>query len=91
MDTLRQFEEFLKLTQNMEDIPIKDVTSGLINDFEHFLRMKKSCANNAAVRYIRCVKNVMQYERAHKWITHDPFIGKKVSAYIHRASVSDRE
>ena len=35
-------EEFLRLTQNMEDIPIKDVTSGLIDDFEHFLRMKKS-------------------------------------------------
>ncbi len=70
-------EEFLKLTQNMEDMPIKDVTSGIIDDFEHFLRMKKGCANNAAVRYVRCVKNVMQYALAHKWISHDPFIGKK--------------
>lgn len=70
-------EEFLKLTQNTEDIPIKDVTSGIIDDFEHFLRMRKGCANNAAVRYVRCVKNVMQYALAHKWIEHDPFIGKK--------------
>lgn len=69
--------EFLKLTQNVEDIPVKDVTSGIIDDFEHFLRMRKGCANNAAVRYVRCVKNVMQYALAHKWITHDPFIGKK--------------
>lgn len=70
-------EEFLSLTQNMEDIPIRDVTSGTIDDFEHFLRMRKGCANNAAVRYVRCVKNVMQYALAHKWISHDPFIGKK--------------
>lgn len=69
--------EFLKLTQNVEDIPIGDVTSGTIDDFEHFLRMRKGCANNAAVRYVRCVKNVMQYALAHKWISHDPFIGKK--------------
>lgn len=69
--------EFLNLTQNVEDIPIRDVTSGTIDDFEHFLRMRKGCANNAAVRYVRCVKNVMRYALAHKWITHDPFIGKK--------------
>ncbi|WP_353050634.1 phage integrase SAM-like domain-containing protein [Bacteroides acidifaciens] len=42
-------------------MPIKEVTSGMLDDFEHFLRMKKSCANNAAVRYLRCVKNVLQY------------------------------
>lgn len=69
--------EFLNLTQNVEDIPIRDVTSGTIDDFEHFLRMRKGCANNAAVRYVRCVKNAMRYALAHKWITHDPFIGKK--------------
>lgn len=69
--------EFFKLTQKVDDIPITDVTSGIIDDFEHFLRMRKGCANNAAVRYVRCVKNVMQYALAHKWIDHDPFIGKK--------------
>lgn len=70
-------EEFLKLQLNVSDVPIKEVTSGMLDDFEHYLRMKKACANNAAVRYLRCVKNVMQYALAHKWITHDPFIGKK--------------
>lgn len=70
-------EEFFKANLNTPDIPIKDVTSGILDDFQHFLRMKKACANNAAVRYLRCVKNVMQYALAHKWIDHDPFIGKK--------------
>ena len=54
-------EEFFKTNLNTPDIPIKDVTSGILDDFQHFLRMKKACANNAAVRYLRCVKNVMQY------------------------------
>jgi hypothetical protein len=39
----------------------------MLDDFEHFLRMKKSCANNAAVRYLRCVKNVLQYAWREVW------------------------
>lgn len=67
-------EDFFQLHYNAPDLPIKEVTSGMLDDFEHFLRMKKGCANNAAVRYLRCVKNVLQYALAHKWITHDPFM-----------------
>lgn len=70
-------EEFFRSSLKTPDIPIKEVTSGILDDFQHYLRMKKDCANNAAVRYLRCVKNVMQYALAHKWIIHDPFVGKK--------------
>ncbi len=85
-------EEFLKLNLNAPDIPIKEVTSGILDDFEHFLRMKKACANNAAVRYLRCVKNVLQYALAHKWITHDPFIGKKYQrTYSKREFLTEQE
>lgn len=84
--------EFFKMTQNVDDIPIKEVTSGIIDDFEHFLRMRKGCANNAAVRYVRCVKNVMQYALAHKWLTHDPFIGKKYQrTHTERQSLTEKE
>lgn len=85
-------EEFLKLNLNVSDIPIKEVTSGILDDFEHFLRMKKACANNAAVRYLRCVKNVLQYALAHEWITHDPFIGKKYQrTYSKREFLTEQE
>lgn len=85
-------EEFFKLNHNAPDIPIKEVTSGTLDDFQHFLRMKKSCENNAAVRYLRCVKNVMQYALAHKWITHDPFLGKKYQrTYKQREFLTETE
>lgn len=70
-------EDFFQATMNVEDIPLKDVTSGMLDDFQHYLRTRKDCANNAAVRYLRCVKNTIQYALAHKWITDDPFFGKK--------------
>lgn len=85
-------EEFLKLHYKVADIPLKEVTSGMLDDFEHFLRIKKSCANNAAVRYLRCVKNVLQYALAHKWITDDPFFGKKYQrTYAERQFLTEKE
>ena len=79
-------EEFLELTQNTKDIPIKEVSRGFIQDFEHFLRMTKQTANNTTVRYLRYLKNVMQYAMAHKWVSEDPFVGKRF-----KRTVAERE
>lgn len=85
-------EDFFKFTMDVDDIPVKDVTSGMLDDFEHFLRVSKNCANNAAVRYLRCVKNTIQYALAHKWITEDPFIGKKYQrTYAEREFLTEPE
>lgn len=70
-------EEFLTLNRGEKDIPVKDVTAGFVQDFEHFLRMSKECANNTTVRYLRYLKNVIQYAIANKWISDDPFAGKR--------------
>lgn len=85
-------EDFFKITMNVDDVPVRDVTSGMLDDFEHFLRMSKGCANNAAVRYLRCVKNTIQYAMAHKWITEDPFLGKKYQrTYAEREFLTETE
>ena len=70
-------EEFLLGKENVNDIPMKKLTSGMVDDFEHFLRVRKKCANNAAVKYIRYLKNVVRVGIANKWIDDDPFIGKR--------------
>lgn len=69
--------EFFRLTMNVDDIPLRDVTPGMIDDFEHFLRISKNCATNTSVKYLRYLKNTIQYAIAHKWITDDPFIGRR--------------
>lgn len=85
-------EDFFKTNMDVDDVPVRDVTSGMLDDFEHFLRVSKGCANNAAVRYLRCVKNTIQYALAHKWITDDPFIGKKYQrTYAERQFLTEPE
>lgn len=85
-------EDFFKVKMDVNDVPVRDVTSGMLDDFEHYLRMSKACANNAAVRYLRCVKNTIQYALAHKWITEDPFVGKKYQrTYAERQFLTEPE
>lgn len=79
-------EEFMQLTKDAKDIPIKEVSRGFIQDFEHFLRMMKQTANNTTVRYLRYLKNVLQYAMAHKWVSEDPFVGKRF-----KRTVAERE
>ncbi len=74
---VKYLEEFLIDNQDVKDIPMKKLTSGMVDDFEHFLRIKKGCANNAAVRYIRYLKSVVRAGIANKWIEDDPFVGKR--------------
>ena len=82
----KYLSEFLMMKENMSDIPMKNLTSGMVDDFEHFLRVRKMCANNAAVKYIRYLKNVVRVGIANKWIDDDPFIGKRYTR-----TKSDRE
>lgn len=74
---VKYLEEFLLLNQSTKDIPMKKLTSGMVDDFEHFLRVTKQCANNAAVKYLRYLKKVVRVGLANKWIEDDPFLDKR--------------
>lgn len=71
--------EFIKKREGRDDIPIKKLTSGMIDDFEHFLRVSKGNSNNTAIRYVRYLKKVTRVALANKWLDEDPFIDKHYS------------
>lgn len=73
----KYLSEFLQQREGRPDIPIKKLTSGMIDDFEHFLRVNKRNGNNAAVKYIRYLKKVTRVAMANKWLEDDPFINKR--------------
>lgn len=47
---VKYLSEFLMKREGVPDIPIKKLTGGMIDDFEHFLRVTKENGNNAAVK-----------------------------------------
>lgn len=74
------------------DIPIKKLTGGMIDDFEHFLRVTKENGNNAAVKYLRYLKKVTRVAIANKWLEDDPFIEKRYTrTEAHREAVNEAE
>lgn len=73
----KYLSEFLYKREGTPDIPIKKLTGGMVDDFEHFLRVTKENGNNAAVKYIRYLKKVTRIAIANKWMDEDPFINKR--------------
>lgn len=78
--------------EGVPDIPIKKLTGGMIDDFEHFLRVTKENGNNAAVKYLRYLKKVTRVAIANKWLEDDPFIEKRYTrTEAHREAVNEAE
>ena len=83
---------FLAHREGVPDIPIKKLTSGMIDDFEHFLRVNKENGNNAAVKYIRYLKKVTRVAIANKWLSEDPFIDKRYTRTVaNREALTEKE
>ena len=72
-------KEYLKSHKKVEDIPLRDVTLPLIDDFELWLRTVKECGHNCAIRYISTIRKIFRDAVNYKWIDRDPFYGKTYS------------
>ena len=49
----------------------------MVRDFELFLKTKKRVAQNTMIRYMKCLKKVVNLSLANGWMTVNPFAGIK--------------
>ncbi len=73
--TVTYLEEFLQAKYNLNNIPIKNVTNSFVLEFEHYVKITKNCAQNAAIKYLKNLKKVTRLALANKWLDEDPFYG----------------
>ena len=71
--TVRYLEEMLQSQYNLKDIPLKELNHEFVLNFEHFVKVQKSCAQNAAVKYLKNLKKITRLALVNKWIADDPF------------------
>lgn len=71
--TVRYLEEMLQSQYNLKDIPLKELNHEFVLNFEHFVKVQKNCAQNAAVKYLKNLKKITRLALVNKWITDDPF------------------
>ena len=71
-------KQFIKEQYKEEDYRLKDIDYAFITKFEHFLKTKRKCNHNSALKYVNNFKKIIRIALANKWMTHDPFISYKV-------------
>ena len=76
---LRYFKEMMSRKTKVADFPIKNLNGEMIRDFEAFLKIEKRVAQNTMIRYMKCLKKVVNLAIANGWITVNPFAGIKFS------------
>ncbi|SDS66361.1 site-specific integrase [Gramella sp. MAR_2010_147] len=71
-------EQFLKEEYKAEDYPMNDINHQFITKFEYFLKTKRECNHNSALKYVNNFKKIIRIALANQWMDRDPFYNYKV-------------
>lgn len=70
---MKYFREMSLAQYQRKDIPLKEVTNGMIHDYIHFLKAEKGLQENTVIRYMKVVKKVLNIAVNYDWIQKNPF------------------
>ena len=71
---LRYFKEMALKKYHLKDIPMKEISHAIIQDYIHFLKALKDLQENTVIRYMKVVKKITNMALANDWMEKDPFI-----------------
>jgi site-specific recombinase XerD len=72
-------QSFLKWKYKIDDIDIKKLNYEFINDYAFWLKAKRNCNHNTAMKYLANFKKVVLLCIKNGWLQKDPFIGFKLT------------
>lgn len=70
---LKYFREMSVAQYQRKDIPLKEVTNGMIHDYIHFLKAEKGLQENTVIRYMKVIKKILNIAINYDWIQKNPF------------------
>ena len=70
---------YIQHDYHRNDIPVRRVDHKFITGLEYFLKSKRSCEHNTAIKYIINFKKIIRIAYANEWISRDPFFHWKAS------------
>jgi len=84
--------EYLWNELRKKDIPVMDVDHSFISGFEYYLKTKRKCSHNTAIKYVVNFKKIIRIAYANGWITKDPFANWKARLKtVEREFLTDEE
>ncbi|UJH68634.1 site-specific integrase [Allomuricauda sp. SCSIO 65647] len=75
----KHVSEYIQHNYHRNDIPVRRVDHKFISGLEFFLKSKRNCDHNTAIKYIVNFKKIIRISYANEWITKDPFFHWKAS------------
>lgn len=71
-------EQFINEAYKKDDFRLKDIDHQFITRFEYFLKTKRECNHNSALKYVNNFKKIIRIALANQWMDRDPFYNYKV-------------
>lgn len=75
---LNHIEQFINQVYKAEDFRVKEIDHQFITRFEYFLKTKRECNHNSALKYVNNFKKIIRIALANQWMDRDPFYNYKV-------------
>ena len=72
--------DMLKRDYGKDDVALVELDGPMIRNFEMHLKLIRGCQQNTIIRYMKCLKKVVNQALADGLITRDPFIGIRFTA-----------
>jgi site-specific recombinase XerD len=89
---LSKIERFIKKNYVRNDLFLDELNFKFITDFEYFMKTEDAVKHNTALRYIRCLKKIINLAMQNEWITRNPFINYKCQyTRVNREVLNDEE
>ncbi len=66
-------EDFIKFKYKRTDMFLYEINPMFISDFEYYLKTKRKCCNNTAIKYLKNLKKIIRIALANGWIKADPY------------------
>ncbi|MEM8937943.1 MAG: site-specific integrase [Bacteroidota bacterium] len=70
---------YIQYNYQRNDIPVRRIDHKFITGLEYFLKSKRNCEHNTAIKYIVNFKKIIRIAYANEWISRDPFFHWKAS------------
>ncbi|WP_289022975.1 site-specific integrase [uncultured Salegentibacter sp.] len=74
----KHVEQFINEVYKAEDFRMKDIDHQFITRFEYFLKTRRECNHNSALKYVNNFKKIIRIALANQWMDRDPFYNYKV-------------
>ena len=78
----KHVSDFIQKEYGVQDLLVKNVDHKFITGYEYYLKTKRNCSHNTAIKYITNFKKIILIAYANDWIDKDPFLNWKAKLKI---------